>query len=420
MYTSQTQTLEPILDRLFPRPGTFLEIGCWDGEMISQTAYLERERGWTGVCVDPFPRNFRRRSCRVCEKAISRDGKPRLFVKVSRDRRHKGDVSYFSGFKDAIATHWPLISEHCDYEEMGIETITVSDLYARYDLPDYIDFLSVDTEGSELEIFQNIDFTVRSFGLIVFEHNENETVKQEIGKILTGHGYKLLESWRVDDVYVHPHIHQAWIRNEFKQWTLALSASTVHNFKDHPIVKRMLGDFDWPRKFQPGLNPADFELIRKIDDIGRVTPSEVSGPCWRMIYYALQVLARAPTSMVEIGGGAGQFYAILRALGYEGEYYILDLPEVKEFQNRYLQEVHRQTGLRFEQTLHYEFCVSFYALGEFDDQTKEWYVENVVKKCEHGFILWNPHSGASDVIDFPCTVKDEYPPQSPGNKQLEW
>jgi FkbM family methyltransferase len=198
---SQTN-IEARLDALFPNPGTFLEIGCWNGELISQTAYLEQSKGWVGVCVDPFPTGFENRTCRVCAKAISKDGLPRPFIKVSIDRRHGGDVSYFSGFKDSVKTHWDMIREFCDYQEIQVETITMQRLYQEYDLPPYIDFLSVDTEGAELEIFQSIDFSICSFGMIIFEHNEDAETKRAIGEILESNGYTLLDSLRCDDIYV--------------------------------------------------------------------------------------------------------------------------------------------------------------------------------------------------------------------------
>lgn len=417
VYSSQFQLIEKHLDSLFPRPGTFLEIGCWDGELISQTAYLERARGWSGVCVDPFPRNFGNRNCIVCARAISRDGQPRAFLKVTTDRRYGGDVSYFSGFKESVlrGINWPLIQEHCDYEEIQVETITIGQLYELYALPEYIEFLSVDIEGGELEIFQSIDFNRYRFGLIAFEHNMDQDVQGAIGAILGRHGYQLLESWMLDDLYIFSRSH--WLANEYRKWVAALLSSTVHNFKDHPMVQRMLGEIRWPEPVPQGI---DIELLTKIDNIGRSQASGISGIVLRMIHYAQKVLERDPPSIIEIGGGVGQFYASLRALGYQGEYYIADLPEVQAFQRRYLQEVEWQTGLRLPQTLHYDFCVSFYALGEFDDETKAWYIENVVKKCPHGFVIWNPHSGASDVINFPCRVTDESPLLNPGNKQLEW
>jgi len=112
-------------------------------------------------------------------------------------------VSYFSGFRDAIKTHWELIEQFCDYEIVEVPVITMEELYRQYELPEYIEFLSVDTEGSELEIFEAIDFEKWSFGLIVYEHNEDEEVKKRIGELLTAHGYRLVKSMRCDDVWVN-------------------------------------------------------------------------------------------------------------------------------------------------------------------------------------------------------------------------
>lgn len=433
MFSSQHE-IEKYLDEIFKAPGFFLEIGCWDGELISQTAWLERVKGWSGLCVDPFPVNFEKRVCVVCNKAVvgaasssmqkgtasplSARGGGRKFIRVSIDRRYGGDVSYFSGFKDAIQAHWGLIEEHCDYEEIEVETITIEQLYEDYALPGYIEFLSIDTEGSELEIFESIDFNVHRFGLIVFEHNEDENVKQRIGELLMENGYELLESLRVDDIYVFSH--KKWLDNEYRKWIEALQRSTVNNFKEDPMVRRMLGDID--SGLFAGLVSAS-PIFEVIDRIGFTEePGSISGVCLRMIYYANKVLQQHPTSIVEIGGGVGQFYAVLRALGYEGSYMILDLPEVQCFQIDYLDEVSWQTGLELSLTRSstYDTCVSFYALGEFDDALKADYIENVVKKCQHGFILWNPHSNASSEVPFECTITDEYPLTYPGNKQLVW
>ena len=204
MFHSQHE-IEKYVNHFFQEPGFFLEIGCWDGELISQTAWLEREKGWRGLCVDPFPVNFRRRKCQVIQKAISGHSGTREFVKVGKDRRYGGDVSYFSGFRDSVKAHWDLISQHCDYQIIQVPTITIAELYQEYQLPKYIEFLSVDTEGSELEIFESIDFSTWSFGLIVFEHNEDQDVKRRIGELLMDakHGYVCIAEMRCDDVYLN-------------------------------------------------------------------------------------------------------------------------------------------------------------------------------------------------------------------------
>jgi len=218
--------------------------------------------------------------------------------------------------------------------------------------------------------------------------------------------------------------HKQWLDNEYQQWVKALQSSTVYNFKEHPMVKRMLGDYKWfwPKEFTEDISVNDFLVIQTIDNIGRDTPTtEISDICWRMIYYANMVIQRNPVSIVELGGGVGQFYAVLRALGYRNGYYILDIPEVQMFQHEYLREVEKQTGLLLlPQTMNYDFFLSLYTLGEFDDQLKNVYIENILKRCPHGFVLWNPHSGASSEITFKCSIRDEYPLLAEGNKQLEW
>jgi len=216
---------------LFTTPGTFLEIGCWDGEHISQTAELER-LGWIGTCVDPFPRNFNNRSCQVIKAAISKDGKPREFVHVTIDRRYGGDVSYFSGFKDSINVHWPLINEHCDYTTQQIPT-------TRFDalpIPKHINFLSVDTEGSELEIFQSIDFKKFSFDVIMFEHNE---VDNGVAALLERKGYRLHERLRIDDIFVNKKFIYIGRKVEFKQKQNSRTisgAGIVVEIKEHTVI----------------------------------------------------------------------------------------------------------------------------------------------------------------------------------------
>lgn len=201
--------IEKYIDKYIPpwkrdRPGFFLEIGCWDGQMISESLWLEKQKGWSGVCVDPFPRNFENRSCLVCANAISADGLPREFIKVSRDRRPGyGDVSYFSGFRDRVGVHWELIREHCDYQIIEIQTITMENLYREYNIPNRVEFLSIDVEGAELEILQSIQWDRWSYGMIVFEHNGAEDVIIKAGTLLSSAGYIRVESLRCDDIYLN-------------------------------------------------------------------------------------------------------------------------------------------------------------------------------------------------------------------------
>lgn len=184
-----------------PETGFFLEIGCWDGEHISQTAALER-KGWQGVCVDPFPKNFHNRKCRVVSKAVTPYGGDFDFIKVSTDRRHGGDVSYFSGLADVIGkneTIKQIITDHCDYEIIRLQTISVADLF--YPLPSVIDFLSLDVEGSELDIMAALPYSDYDIRCIMVEHNMVPDVQLRMISMMSQNGYVLSGHTDIDYLF---------------------------------------------------------------------------------------------------------------------------------------------------------------------------------------------------------------------------
>jgi hypothetical protein len=60
-----------VLETVFPgvRDGFFLDVGSGDGTVGSNTKALE-ERGWRGLCIDPFPKNMDGRSCQMFKEVV--------------------------------------------------------------------------------------------------------------------------------------------------------------------------------------------------------------------------------------------------------------------------------------------------------------------------------------------------------------
>jgi hypothetical protein len=58
-----------VLETVFPdvKDGFFLDVGSGDGTVISNTKALE-ERGWRGICIDPFPKNMDGRTCQMLKE----------------------------------------------------------------------------------------------------------------------------------------------------------------------------------------------------------------------------------------------------------------------------------------------------------------------------------------------------------------
>jgi len=136
---------------------------------------------------------------------------------------------------------------------------------------------------------------------------------------------------------------------------------------------------------------------------------EFSPSIFRYVYFGLLILQHLKKAnlftprIVEIGGGyGGQLYIInilADLFGIEiAEYLLVDLNSVVRHQEKYLNDmgVSNFQPCSFENVRDniYDFkshdlLVSNYALGEFSENIQNMYIEKVVKKCKHCFVVWN-------------------------------
>ena len=84
-----------------------------------------------------------------------------------------------------------------------VKTISLLDLLIKHNAPKIIDYLSIDTEGSEFEILSSFEFSKYQFRVITCEHNFTPE-REKIYKLLTSHGYvrKFEDISKFDDWYV--------------------------------------------------------------------------------------------------------------------------------------------------------------------------------------------------------------------------
>lgn len=84
-----------------------------------------------------------------------------------------------------------------------VEAITLNELLEKHGAPREIDYLSIDTEGSELTILSNFDFNKYNIHLITIEHNFTDA-RDKIHDLLSIHGYKrfFAKFSKFDDWYV--------------------------------------------------------------------------------------------------------------------------------------------------------------------------------------------------------------------------
>ena len=86
---------------------------------------------------------------------------------------------------------------------LEVKSISLNDLLDKHSAPEVVDYLSVDTEGSEYEILSKLDFGKRIFRVITVEHNHTKN-REKIYRLLVSKGYarKFEDLSDFDDWYI--------------------------------------------------------------------------------------------------------------------------------------------------------------------------------------------------------------------------
>lgn len=178
--------------------GYYVEIGAHNGIEGSNSKYFE-DIGWGGTCVEPIPELFtdlvRNRRGRLVNGCISSSEE-----KVLKFRRVKGYAEMLSGLsKFQNNSHVHRINSEVASNGGEVEVIEVNN-YRFEDIikRKKIDYLSVDVEGAELDIFQSIDFNKYDIKAVTFENNYNEDGVREI---LRSNGYLFVEKFTCDELW---------------------------------------------------------------------------------------------------------------------------------------------------------------------------------------------------------------------------
>lgn len=181
-----------LLHTVFPgeKNGFFVDLGSADGTEISNSKRLE-EAGWTGICIDPFPRNMSGRTCSVFEEAV--DGEGGRVVNFHSPGTYGGGIVEFAGW-------WVSPDSKAKTEELT--TTTVADILDRAGAPPFIHYMSVDIEGAEYDALKAFPFDRYKFGAVSVEHNNLEERRMQLRELFERNGYRLEWSIRDQDWYV--------------------------------------------------------------------------------------------------------------------------------------------------------------------------------------------------------------------------
>lgn len=194
---------DKIISEYFPnkKHGNCIEIGAVDGYYISNTLHFE-QNGWEVLCIEPIPEYFsrlkmNRKNC--LNFAITDNNIDNIpFTVITMSNKDKSSIS-------GLKIDERLIKTHINYGlDPKSEKILVNGRRLDWCIENHfnhetIDFISIDTEGNELDVLKSFDVNGYNTTLLIIENNYNEP---EIEQYLNEKGWVKDKRVEVNDFYI--------------------------------------------------------------------------------------------------------------------------------------------------------------------------------------------------------------------------
>ena len=184
-----------IIQDVYPEKtdGYFVEAGASSGIGLSNTWKLE-QLGWSGICIEPgrqYAELVENRQCSISDACLyDRSG---VVVEFKEDSKS----AHFNGIVDHLGRHR---NRSGTLHEKT--TTTLWEVLDEFGAPEFIEYLSLDTEGSEFVILRDFPFARYRFGAITVEHNEEDTKRRQLLELLEANEYRRVKSSGRDDFYL--------------------------------------------------------------------------------------------------------------------------------------------------------------------------------------------------------------------------
>lgn len=164
---------------------TFCEVGAFDGVHGSNTLLFERTFGWRGVCIEPVPSNaaqcMANRSAVTWCCAAGYSGLKPFFMKP-------GDAG--AGGLTVQGYAFPVVV--CALEELVVASGFQN-----------VDLLSIDTEGTELEVWETRGRLTPSIVIMEFWTQPNAPRDEEIIRQMTKDGYRVAHKTEANLIFTN-------------------------------------------------------------------------------------------------------------------------------------------------------------------------------------------------------------------------
>ena len=191
---------EKFINTIFPdkTDGICIEVGAYDGISLSNTLHYE-QKGWRVLCIEPIQEAFQkckqiRKECYQC--CVGENDSDDIDFTIFHLNDNLCSISSLVPDERLIESHKHLIT-NVSHTKVKVRSLT--SLLDELNFPLNIDFISIDTENTELDVLKGIDINKYNIKLFVIENNYNE-LNCEI--YLNPYGYKKINRIGVNDFYL--------------------------------------------------------------------------------------------------------------------------------------------------------------------------------------------------------------------------
>lgn len=199
-YVSQAGQ-DTIVDRhfKFKTGGTFVDVGAYDGITGSNSFFLERHRGWTGVLVEPVAEHRERaqalRTSPVLEYAVSTKKGTAEFIAVTKGYTQMSGLA--DTYDESMLKRVRADKRHAE-KTIKVPTRSLSAILKEADILNP-DFVSLDIEGGELTVLEKFPFAKHDVTVWAIENNMGNSALPEL---MRKNGYNLVEFCGPDEIYI--------------------------------------------------------------------------------------------------------------------------------------------------------------------------------------------------------------------------
>lgn len=194
--------IDKIIKNYFPnqKTGNCIEVGAVDGIFISNTLHFEKN-GWNALCIEPNPHYFislkKNRKNAINYAVSSKNIDDVNFTVVTMKTANQSSISGLEIDDRLILSHEKLGLQP-QKKDIKVKSRRLDWCITNHFNHKVIDFISIDTEGNELDVLKSFDVNKYNTKLMVIENNFNEPF---IESFLKEKGWKKDKRVEVNDFY---------------------------------------------------------------------------------------------------------------------------------------------------------------------------------------------------------------------------